>query len=551
MAYRYGNRHQMEFLPSSIEEYVKTDDPVRAYDAFVETINFNELGLHLDSHKVGSPEYNPKAMLKLLLYGYSYGFRSSRKLERAIYHNVSFIWLVGGLKPDHKTIAEFRRKNKVILKDVLKTCARLCIKLNLIAGNTLFVDGSKVRANASIKNTWTKEKCKRALGKIDTRIEAILSECDAIDEYEESQDSLVKMRKELKNKKVLKAKVEKILKELKKENKKSINTTDPECTRINSLQGSHAGYNLQAVTDEKYGLIVNSDVVSENNDLNQFAQQINQANEILEKKCDTACADSGYATTDELQKIDEQKIKVIVPSQRQASRKEPKPFDKSNFQYDSKKDHYICPEGRFLTYRRTNKREQNKVYIISEKTICKECPHWGVCTKSQQGRQITRLINEEVRQKLEAQYEEAESQTIYKLRQQKAELPFGHIKRNLKVDAFLLRGRDGVKAEASLLASCFNIRRMISIIGIRALIEKLKDLASSRGTSLLDRWDITSPLAGLRKFSYPRKEIRESKENNASAFIENSDKAEKIWINRVFISRRSVELPFLCQRAFL
>lgn len=51
MAYRYGNRHQMELLPSSIEEYVKTDDPVRAYDAFVETINFNKLGLHLDSHK--------------------------------------------------------------------------------------------------------------------------------------------------------------------------------------------------------------------------------------------------------------------------------------------------------------------------------------------------------------------------------------------------------------------------------------------------------------------------------------------------------------------
>ncbi|GAI54824.1 unnamed protein product, partial [marine sediment metagenome] len=115
--------------------------------------------------------------------------------------------------------------------------------------------------------------------------------------------------------------------------------------------------------------------------------------------------------TDELQKIDEQKIKVVVPSQRQASRKEPKPFHKSNFQYDSEKDCYICPEGHFLTYRRTNKREQNKVYIISEKTICKQCPHWGVCTKSQQGRQITRLINEEVRQRLEAQYEEAESQT--------------------------------------------------------------------------------------------------------------------------------------------
>jgi len=553
MAYRYGNRYQMELLPKSIEEYVNSDDPVRVYDAFIETLNFNELKLTLDPNKVGCPEYYPKAMLKLLTYGYSYGFRSSRKLERAIYHNVSFMWLMGGLKPDHKTIAEFRRKNKASLKNILKTCARLCIRLNLIAGNTLFVDGSKLRANASIKNTWTKEKCERALKKIDTRIEAILSECDAVDEYEQNQSSAVKMRKEFTDKKVLKAKVEKILQELKEKNKKSINTIDSESTRINSLQGSHAGYNLQGVVDEKYGLIVNEDVVSENNDLNQFAEQINQANEVLEKKCDTACADSGYANTNELQKIDKQKIKVVVPSQRQASRKKPKVFDKSNFQYDSEKDCYICPEGHFLTYRRTNKREQNKVYIISEKTICKQCPHWGVCTKSQQGRQITRLINEEVRQRLEAQYEEAESQAIYKLRQQKAELPFGHIKRNLKVDAFLLRGLDGVKAEASLLASCFNIRRMITIVGIRALIEKLKNLAFLREAYPLNRWDFALPLpsTGLESSSYPREEIRPNKKNNTSAFIKNSDKAEKIWTNKLFISKRSVELSFLRQRAFL
>ncbi|GAI93290.1 unnamed protein product, partial [marine sediment metagenome] len=103
---------------------------------------------------------------------------------------------------------------------------------------------------------------------------------------------LVKMKKELKNKKVLKVKVEKILKELKEENKKSINTTDSECTRISDLQGSHAGYSLQNVVDEKNGLIVNSDVVSENNDLNQFREQITKANETLEKKCDVACVDS-------------------------------------------------------------------------------------------------------------------------------------------------------------------------------------------------------------------------------------------------------------------
>jgi len=90
MSYRHGNREQIGLFPPSIEEYVKEDDPVRAYDAIVESFDFSALGIELDSDKVGCPQYDPKAMLKLLVYGYSYGVRSSRKLERAVYHNVSF-----------------------------------------------------------------------------------------------------------------------------------------------------------------------------------------------------------------------------------------------------------------------------------------------------------------------------------------------------------------------------------------------------------------------------------------------------------------------------
>ena len=155
MAYRYGNREQMTLFPQSIEEYVESDAPVRAYDAFVESLDFEELGIEVDPDKVGNPQYDPKSMLKLLIYGYSYGTRGSRKLERETHYNLSFIWLMGGLKPDHKTISEFRRKNKRTLKKVLRQCARLCIKLGIIEGNTLFVDSTKIRANASIKNSWT------------------------------------------------------------------------------------------------------------------------------------------------------------------------------------------------------------------------------------------------------------------------------------------------------------------------------------------------------------------------------------------------------------
>jgi len=473
MSYRYGEREQMGIFPQCIEDYVKADDPVRAYDAIVESLDFSGLGIELDLVKVGCPQYDPKAMLKLLVYGYSYGIRSSRKLERATYHNVSFMWLTGGLKPDHKTISEFRRKNKKALKKVLKQCARLCMELDLIAGNTLFVDGSKIRANASIKNTWDKKKCEKYLRKIDKRIDAILSECDAVDGREEGQPSLVEMREELKGKKELKEKVEKILEELEEKEEKSINTTDQECTRIKSVQGSHAGYNAQAVVDEKHGLIVTSDVVSKNNDLSQFADQIDQANETVEEKCEVACADSGYADTEELEKIDKRGIKVIVPSQRQASKKEPKPFDKVNFQYDSQKDCYICPQGHVLRYTHFDKRKKHKSYVISDKYICLKCCYFGECTKSKYGRKVIRLHNEETRLKLEAQYEEPQSQEIYKLRMQRVELPFGHIKRNLKVNAFLLRGLNGVKAEMSLLASCFNISRMITILGVEGLVKKL------------------------------------------------------------------------------
>ncbi len=241
---------------------------------------------------------------------------------------------------------------------------------------------------------------------------------------------------------------------------------------MRSVQGSHSAYNVQSVVDEKHGLIVNSDVVSENNDIHQFADQVEQANETLDKKCQTACADAGYASVDELEKIDKQGIKVVIPSQKQALKeKKEDPFDKSHFKYDSVGDCYTCPQGHVLKYSYTNTVKRAKVYRGG--SACRRCHYFGECTKHPRGRGVTRLLKAELKQKLEAQYEEPESQKIYSHRKQKVELPFGHIKRNLKVDSFLLRGLDGVKAEASILASCFNIVRMISIVGVASLIAKL------------------------------------------------------------------------------
>ena len=472
MAYRYGDRKQRILFPQSIDEYISQNAPVRAYDVFVDALDFDQLGIKVEPHKVGCPQYDPKIMLKLLVYGYSYGVRSSRKLERETHYNLSFIWLTSGLKPDHKTIAEFRRNNKAALAKVLKQCARLCIDFGLIEGNTLFADGSKIRANASINSSWTKDRCFKRLEKIDNRIAEILSECEQVDQEECDNPSMVKMEKELADNETLKAKVMDILNKLNVEGKNSINATYPDCTKIHGRQGSHAGYNAQTVVDEKHGLIVSCDVVNENNDMNQFAEQVDKANETLGKKCQVACADSGYSDIDELEKIDRQKIKVIVPSTRQASGKEPGEFNVSNFKYDQTRDCFICPAGKVLKYRNTEVKKRRKVYRV-KRSVCRLCHHFGVCTTAKNGRKVTMLLKEDLRQKLERQYEQPDSQNVYKLRKQKVELPFGHMKHNLNLSGFLLRGLDGVKAEFSILSTCFNIARMISIIGVQRLLAVL------------------------------------------------------------------------------
>ena len=479
MAIRQGNRGQLQMLPACIEDYVPQDAPVRVYDAFVDNLDFGELGIECNPGKEGNPCYDPRAMLKLLTYGYSYGIRSSRRLEREVNYNLSFIWLMGGLKPDFKTIAEFRRKNKEALQRVLRECVRLCIRLDLITGNILFVDGCKIRANASIQNSWSKEQCEKALSRIDKKIKQIIAEAEEIDEAEEGQPSLVQVNKELQNARALKEQVIGIMKALRQEERASLNTVDRECTVIHSRQGTHAGHNAQVVVDDKNGLIVSSDVAPTNNDLGQFSVQIAKANAEMGKKCQVGVADSGYARVSDIAKIIPDQIQVLVPTQPMASKKGIGEFDKRSFAYDPSKDCYTCPKGHILVRCGRTRRNNGYRYKFTDKNPCPACQQYGRCTKAKCGRTIERRDDEALRDCLEKEYALSENQAIYKRRQEKIELVFGHIKRNLGVVSFLLRGLKGVRAEMSLLSLCFNLRRMITMLGVAGLMQKMREGAGN------------------------------------------------------------------------
>jgi hypothetical protein len=386
---------------------------------------------------------------------------------------------MGGLKPDYRTIARFRIAHKEAIKKILKQCVQMCIKLDLIEGNVLFIDGSKFRADASINNTWTKDKCTKYLQKIEERIDQLMDEMEKTDAKEQEEESLVKIKEQIYDKAKLINKIKDVLADLETQGKKSINSTDPECVKAKSRQGTHAAYNVQNTIDEKHGLIVHSECVSHSNDSNLLSRQIEQATEILGHKPAHVCADAGYADTNEFKKIDKS-INVVVPSQKQAQRRNDrhpvKPFDKERFSYDAVHDEYICPANNRLRYTGLNRKNKTirKSYCCPG-SVCQKCLHFGdprsgYCTQSGKGRNILRLLDEELKEQMETNYAKPENQKIYALRKQKVEHPYGHMKRNLGAGQFLLRGREKVNAEASILATCFNMTRLITIFGIPKLL---------------------------------------------------------------------------------
>lgn len=475
MGYIKGDRNQLTLMPAAIEDYVADDDPVRAYDAFIDTLDCVQLGIKQDDNQSGANSYWPKAMLKLLVYGYSYGIRSSRKLERACYHNLSFIWLIEGIKPDYRTIARFRIDNKQTLKNVLKQSVHMCLKLDLIEGNTLFIDGTKIKANAALGNTWTQKDCQEYMEKISKNIEKILNECDCVDNNEVESGSLVKLKEELQDQEALRATIKKITTDLQKNEKTYINTTDSDSIKSKSDRGVKMYHNCQITVDEKNGLIVNADVIGKDNDANQLSVQTKQAQEILGKPPKTICADSGYHSLNDLEKLDSS-ITVIVPAQSQITKertpKKTKSFPKEHFRYDNKQDCYLCPENKRL--QRTDLTIPDRPNAIVYKALgkeCKRCKHFGACTTSNIGRKIIRQKNEALMQQLAKTYLSDVGQKIYKLRKQKVELPFAHFKQNMNMRQLLLRGVEKVNAELNLSAIGYNLTRMIGLLGVHCLKE--------------------------------------------------------------------------------
>jgi transposase len=172
-------RDQLLLLPEAVDDYVDAENPVRFIEAFVDGLDLAAAGFaRVAAKATGRPGYAPGDLLKLYIYGYLNRIRSSRRLEREARRNIELIWLLRGLKPDFKTIADFRRDNRGAFKSVFRQFVLLCRRLDLYGRELLAVDGTRIKAVNYKDRNFTRASLREFIRAADKRLNDYLERLD-------------------------------------------------------------------------------------------------------------------------------------------------------------------------------------------------------------------------------------------------------------------------------------------------------------------------------------------------------------------------------------
>ena len=474
MAYIQGvDRKQVILFPEVIDDYIEKDNTVRFIDAFVDSLDLKKLEFRYSELKpTGRPPYNPGDMLKLYIYGYINRVRSSRRLENETHRNVEVMWLLKKLKPDFKTIADFRKDNISAIKKVCKEFTLLCKKLDLFGGELVGIDGSKFRASNSKRQNFGEKKLKRLIKWIDEKIDSYFLELDENDNKDKNVKD--KTSEELKAKiealKERKEKYEGMLNKLDEGDETQISLTDPDSRAMMNNQRVEICYNVQITVDDKYKLIVDHEATNDPKDNEHLSKMSKRAKEILGVDKLKALTDKGYYDAEEIKECVDNDITPYIPKPKSNVSKKidvPKPeFYGNKFEYDAERDVYICPNGSLLTYRNTAEIHDKMMRLYKSKD-CLRCEFMDRCTRNKKGRIIYRWEHEKILEEMRKRV--GDNKDLIKKRQWLVEHPFGTMKRTFDQGYMLMRGLEKVGAEISLTVLAYNIKRVINIVGLDRL----------------------------------------------------------------------------------
>src|SRR6266508_1894666 len=474
MGYIKGQeRNQSVLFPGTLDEYVAENNEVRAIAAFLGRLDFVKLKfVRGQAAGTGRPGYDPRLLMGLFLWGHLNGIRSSRKLERESHRNLEVIWLCENLRPDFKTIADFRKDNGEGIKGVVVEFRRWCLAAGLYGQEMVAVDGSKFKAVNSKERNFTRKKLSQLMARERAKISEYLEAVAEADEAESEEPALSveQLQEKIAGLERYLAEHEALERELEASGESQVSLTDPDAKLMKTAQGSEVSYNVQTVVDSKHKLIVAYEVTNERNDLGQLAVMAQQAQEALQVEELTVLADGGYYEGTALKECEEAGVTTYVPQPQSREAKRRGIFEQKQFRYDQQRDLYVCPQGEELRFR-SKKNERGKEFKVYKTKACAGCPLRAQCTTSKYGRKLVRWVDQEVIERLQARNRGRPE--LLKLRKTLAEHPFGTIKWGMDQGFFLLKGMRKVTTEFGLTVLSYNLKRVTNILGVEQMISLL------------------------------------------------------------------------------
>ena len=478
---------QEQLIPGTLEFAIHT-----LVEEKIDTAIFDE---RYRNDETGRFAYDPKVLLKVVLFGYSRGLISSRKIERACKDNVTFMALACGQQPDHSTIASFVSSMQVEILPLFRNVLLICHEMDLLGGTFFALDGCKLPSNASKEWSGKHADLRRKKEKIEKKVEQLITEQVETDKDEDDDRGGASAGFSNRQIEKLKKKAERIESFLKENDPKigrmgkelKSNITDNESANMMTSHGIIQGYNSQALVDREHQVIVHAEAFGKGQDhhhippmldgAKQNMTEIGQGGDYFEDKI--LVADVNYHGPANLNKCEDEHIDAYIPDRnfrkrdprfstqpRWASKKS-KHFLLEDFRHNEEADSYVCPNGKIL---KRNVKRMIRDGIISRRYManeadCKDCQLRSQCLSKRKSKRRSLQVpigrvEGNLTKKMAEKIDTQEGRNRYHQRIAIVEPVFANIRHMKKLDRFTLRGKIKVNIQWVLYCMVHNLEKI-------------------------------------------------------------------------------------------
>ncbi len=496
--------NEQMLLPPNLSELIDQDDTVRVVSRVIDQLN-SELLCKPFKGERGYPPYNPSMMMKLLLYGYTQGIYSCRKLEKAVKRDINFMWICAYQRPDFITINRFRGKYfKEILEEVFAEVVLVLLNEGYIKGEDYFVDGTKVKADANKHKVIWKKNSERYKDMARQRASEIIDEANRLNDVEIPQDAdpeglnaaaekVEESIDEDTDSKSTRRKKKSLSKKLKEESSRiaeyekqqetlgernSYSKTDEDATFMRMKNDETLpAYNLQIGTQD--GFVTGVTVHQNANDGKVFIEHMAKREALGIVGPQNVIADAGYGYRNNYDYLEHHGMGAYIKYPGYwAENKNSAQTRYKHFKFkmnDAGEIH--CPAGYKM------RKEDELLYFASSVYICDFCgicPHKSSCIG--EDKDYKRLeVNRHYRyqqQRAKTRLQTDTGRRLYSRRSNEVESVFGDMKHNQHFTHFSLRGLESVQAESYLYMLAYNLRKMGTVGVLRPLSSLIFSLYS-------------------------------------------------------------------------